>query len=367
MNTKNRGKKIKSLRSGYTTGACATAAAQAATIALLNQKPVDQVKVELPNGEKVNFEISRCSFNSQQSSCSVIKDAGDDPDVTNGAEICATVSRKAEPGIEICGGKGVGLLTKPGLEMPIGMPAINPVPRQMIIRSVEKVAENKLDSKGLEVTIHVPLGEKLAKRTLNSRLGIIGGISILGTTGIVIPYSTSAYTDCISQSLDVAIACGYREAVLTTGRRSEKFAQKELDLAEECFIQAGDFIGYSLKECANKDLDKIFIWGMIGKISKLALGHMYTNISDSKVDIGFLSEVAATSGVPDKTLHDLQGSITANHLRKIMPPKYMGDFCDRLCLLAAEKCRSYAGGKLELECIMSDYTGIPLGRANAKK
>ncbi len=174
------------LRSGFTTGACAAAAAQAAATALVKQTVVDQVELELPEGNKVKFNIKSCFFDRRQASCSVIKDAGDDPDVTNGAEICATVSWKEGSGIEIKGGEGVGTVTKPGLEIPVGMPAINPVPRQMIAQSVNKAAGTLADGRGVEVIISVPQGERIASRTLNSRLGIVGGISILGTTGIVI-------------------------------------------------------------------------------------------------------------------------------------------------------------------------------------
>ena len=356
----------RTLRTGYTTGACAAAAAQAATIALLKQQVVNRVQVDLPGTNEVNFKVNRCVFDHSQASCSVIKDAGDDPDVTHGAEIWATVSWQGEPGINITGGEGVGMVTKPGLEIAVGMSAINPVPRQIIERSVRKATEGMLDGKGIQIIISVPRGEELAKRTLNPRLGIIKGISILGTTGIVIPYSVNAYTTCISQALDVATACGCRQVVLTTGRRSEKFAQSELALAEECFIQAGDFIGYSLGECAKRHLDKAIIWGMTGKISKLAAGHLYTNVSDSQVDIGFLVEVAASCGVPNEKLNDLKAAVTANHLRRMLPPAYVREFCDKLCRLAAVKCRGKTGGKLEVECIMSDYDGTILGRASAE-
>ena len=354
------------LRSGYTTGACAAAAARAATIALLKQEVVNQVQVELPGAKQVDFKVNRCVFNRSQASCSVIKDAGDDPDVTHGAEISATVSWKDEPGISISGGKGVGVVTKPGLEIEVGKAAINQVPRQMIEHSVREAAGNKLNSKGIQVTISVPAGEELAKRTLNPRLGIIKGVSILGTTGVVIPYSVNAYTTCISRALDVAVACGCRQAVLTTGRRSEKFAQSELALAEECFVQAGDFIGYSLRECAKRRLDKAIVWGMMGKISKLAAGHLYTNVSHSRVDIGFLAEVAASCGMSDETVKGLRSAVTANHFRKMLPPEHAGEFCEQLCLLAAKKCREKAGGKLEVKCIMTSYDGIILGRASAK-
>jgi cobalt-precorrin-5B (C1)-methyltransferase len=354
------------LRSGYTTGACAAAAARAATIALLKQEGVGQVQIELPGVKLANFKVNRCAFNRSQASCSVIKDAGDDPDVTHGAEISVLVSWKDEPSISITGGKGVGIITKPGLEIEVGMAAINPVPRQMIERSVREAAGDKLDSKGIQVTISVPAGEELAKRTLNPRLGIIKGVSILGTTGVVIPYSVNAYTACISRALDVAVACGCGQAVLTTGRRSEKFAQGELALAEECFVQAGDFIGYSLKECARKRLAKVVVWGMMGKISKLAAGHLYTNVSHSKVDISFLTELAERCGIPDETVKALRSAVTANHFRKMLPLEHTRAFCDQLCLLAAKKCREKTGGKLEIECIMTSYDGIILGRASAK-
>jgi len=361
-----RRKKDKPLRSGFTTGACAAAAARAATIALLKQEVVNQVQIELPDANQVNFKVNKCVFDHSQASCSVIKDAGDDPDVTHGAEIRATVSWKDEPGIKITGGKGVGVVTKPGLEMQVGVAAINPVPWSMIVQSVRRAIGNNPDSRGIQIIISVPRGEHLARRTLNPRLGIAGGISILGTTGIVIPYSVNAYTACISQALDVAVACGCRQMVLTTGRRSEKFAQNELALAEECFVQAGDFIGYSLGECARKRLAKVTVWGMTGKLSKLAAGHLYTNVSDSRVDIGFLAGVAASCGVPDKMVETLRAAVTANHFRRMLPPEYTRKFCDQLCLLAARRCREEVEGIFEVECILTSYDGMILGRGNAK-
>ncbi|MDP2731178.1 MAG: cobalt-precorrin-5B (C(1))-methyltransferase [Dehalococcoidales bacterium] len=355
--------KNQSLRYGYTTGACAAAAAKAATISLLEQCRVEQVRIELPGGKQADFQIKDCSFDPERATCSVIKDAGDDPDITDGAEIFATVRLKEASGLEICGGEGVGTVTKPGLEVPVGSPAINPMPKRMIASAVISSAEGRMNGRGLQVVISVPEGKKLARRTLNSRLGIIGGISILGTSGIVIPYSISAYTACISQGLKVAAACGLNTAVLTTGRRSEKFAQAELKLPEESYIQAGDFIGFSLKECARLGLTDVIVWGMIGKISKLANGHMYTNVSDSLVDIGSMVKVAEECETPQETMKVLEKAITANHFRKMMPPEYMERFCDELCRLASVKCREHVAGKLNTECIMTDPNGTILGRA----
>jgi len=357
--------KGKNLHSGYTTGACAAAAAKAAVLALLYQEKVIQTEIALPGGGRASFDIKSCILDNNQAYCSVIKDAGDDPDVTDGAEIGATVIRKDEPGVKIIGGQGVGIVTKPGLEIPVGMSAINPVPRQMIERSVTEVIQNCHEIRGLDVVVAVNGGEELAKRTLNPRLGIIGGISIIGTTGIVIPYSMDAYKATISQSIDIAVACGRTDIVLTTGRRSEKFAQNKIALPEECFIQMGDFIGYALERCAAKNIGSVTIWGMVGKISKIAAGHLYTNISDSQVDIGFLVGVAAACGLPQEKLDELKGAVTANHLRRMLPEPYERKFCDKLCRLAAEKCLEKAGSKLEVSCIMSDYNGKVLGKSHA--
>jgi len=356
----------KLLRSGYTTGACAAAAAKAAALALLNHKMVEEVQITLPTGEMVNFTLNRCVFNSLEASCSVIKDAGDDPDVTDGAEICAAVSWWKEPGVTIEGGKGVGMVTKPGLEIPVGKAAINPVPRRMIIQSVREAAGARLDSWGMQVAISVPQGGELAKRTLNRRLGIVGGISILGTSGVVIPYSVQACKVSISQALDIAVATGCREVVLTTGRRSERFAQREIMLPEESFIQMGDFVDYTLDECARKGLAGVIIWGMVGKLSKIAVGHLYTHVSKSKVDVGFLAGVAASCRVPEAAVIALRKAANAHHFLKILGMDKITEICDKLCLLAARKCRDHTGGAVEVECVMTDYNGTILGRADVK-
>ncbi len=350
------------LRTGYTTGACAAAAVKAAAMALLEQNMIRQVEISLPGGQQAAFAIRNCAFDSGMAMCSVTKDAGDDPDVTNGAEIWASVCRDDGPGIAIRGGRGVGLVTRPGLEVAVGMPAINPVPRQMILESVREVVK---DGRRVMVTISVPAGEELAKHTLNARLGITGGISILGTTGIVVPFSVNAYTTCISQALDVAVASGCRQVVLTTGRRSERFAQRALGLSDECFIQAGDFIGFSLGECAVRPLAKVTIWGMAGKMSKIAAGDLNTNVSHSRIDFDFLTRLARSCGVPEEVLATLAGSVTAHHFQQLLPPVYRPLFGNELCALAARVGREITGGKAEIECIMSDYEGVIQGRASA--
>ncbi len=356
----------RSLRKGYTTGACAAAAAKAAASALLTQMSVSNVTITLPAGQSASFGISECDFNVDRASCTVIKDAGDDPDVTDGIEIRATAAWTAKPGIMISGGQGIGRVTKPGLDIAVGGYAINPVPKKMILQSVDEIMKGELRSRGIELTIAALRGEELAKRTLNSRLGIVGGISIIGTSGIVIPYSVKAYTACISKSLDVASACGCETIVLSTGRRSEKYAQRDLPLPEESFILAGDFIGYSLKDIARKGFSKVIIWGMVGKISKLAAGNLYTNVSDSSVDIELMTELARECKIPEDVINILNRSVTANHFRKLLPAEYVNIFCDRLSMAAADRCSAAVVGKVMVECITTDPEGTILGRSDAQ-
>ena len=346
-------------RIGYTTGACAAAAAKAAALVLAGQRQIEEVWLLLPHEMKVNFRIERCLFNEDKAICSVIKDAGDDPDVTDGVEVFAQVEW-SKPGISIEGGRGVGRVTKPGLEVSVGEAAINPVPRKLIAQAVGEVLGSGIRRRGVRVTISVPRGEELAKKTLNPRLGIVGGISILGTTGVVIPYSKEAYTASISLGLSVALACGCREVILTTGRRSEKFAQRRFELPEECFIQMGDFVGYALKECARKRVGRAVIWGMVGKLSKLAKGVFYTHSSASEVDLDFLAEVARECGVKNAKLSE---AVTAHHFLKLLGDE-REKVCSRICLLAAGKAWEYVGGSLKIEVIMSDNEGNILGRAN---
>ncbi len=359
-------RKLDNLRSGYTTGACAAAAAGAAMTALVRQFAVKKYTLILPGGEKADFKIEKCLFDKIQAACSVIKDAGDDPDITNGAEIIATVSWAKTSGINLDGGSGVGRVTKPGLEVPVGGPAINPVPRRMITEAVTAAAGKELNKKGIKVVISVTDGEALAKKTLNPRLGIVGGISILGTTGIVVPYSLDAYTACISQALDVAKASHCTRVVLTTGRRTEKFAQRELKLAEECFIQMGDYVGFTLEECAQKKITSVVIWGMPGKISKIAAGFLATNVKDSQVDFKFLARVAAESGVPEAILKAMPDSLTATHFLQSLPDTYRPKVAESLCSLAALESRRSVNGAVAVKCIMSDFDGVILGHGSAE-
>ena len=279
-------------RTGFTTGACAAAAAKAATRVLVRGVALDAIETTLPNGQRVTFALQRCERAGDAAVCSVIKDAGDDPDCTHGAELVATVELRAEPGIELRGGEGVAVVTKPGLGLDVGAPAINPVPR----RNIGEMVAAELDGssvRGAVVTLSVPGGVEMAKQTLNARLGLVGGISILGTSGIVKPYSTAAYKASVVQAIDVARNRGLDALVLTTGGKSEAYAMKLYpSLPEEAFIQVGDFIGTGIKHCARRGAGRAVVVGMIGKLSKMANGKMQTHAAGSEVNMELLAGLA---------------------------------------------------------------------------
>ncbi len=359
------------MRTGFTTGACSAAAAKGATMALVTGRPVEAVAITLPMGRRVSFAMNRCRVDPGEAFCSVIKDGGDDPDVTHGAELCATAVWSETPGLHLDRGPGVGVVTKPGLGVPVGAPAINPVPRRMIGASVrEGMAEAGLDAdrvlagRGIRLTVSCPDGEERARKTLNARLGIVGGISILGTTGLVIPYSTAAFRASIDRALDVAAAAGCRHVVLTTGGRSEAFAQRLLpDLPEEAFIQMGEFLGFALKASAAKGFARATVCGMVGKLSKVAAGHFHLHARSSEVDTAFLAGVAADCGVSGGALAEIRGANTARHVAEIVLARGVEGFFDRLCQLALGHAREQVGGAPALEFILTDFDGNVLGRA----
>ncbi|MBC7375007.1 MAG: cobalt-precorrin-5B (C(1))-methyltransferase, partial [Frankiales bacterium] len=257
------------LRSGWTTGTCSAAAAKAATTALLTQQAQTSVDVVLPEERLVSFAVERCDVSPDSAEAVVVKDAGDDPDVTHGAHLTATVRWLGQPGLQLDGGVGVGVVTKAGLGLEVGGPAINPVPREMIRENIGAVVD--LDKYGVRVTISVPDGELRAKKTTNARLGILGGISILGTTGIVRPFSTESWRASVVQAVSVMAAQGEPTLVLATGGRTEKAAIVMLPtLPEVCFVEVGDFTGAALRKAVEEGLTDVVFVGMAGKLTKLA-------------------------------------------------------------------------------------------------
>jgi cobalt-precorrin-5B (C1)-methyltransferase len=357
----------KRLRTGFTTGACAAAAAKAATRALVRGATMTEIETILPNRTRVTFALRRCELEAGRAVASVVKDAGDDPDCTHGAELVATVELRSEPGVLITGGAGVATVTKPGLGLEVGGPAVNPIPRKNITEMVlEELAGGPLP--GACVTISVPGGEEMAKQTLNARLGLIGGISILGTTGIVRPYSTAAFKASVVQAIDVAAERGHRVLVVTTGGKSEAYAMKLFPaLSEEAFIQMGDFVGITLKHGARRGLERVVIVGMIGKLSKMADGKMQTHAAGSEVNMELLASFAAELGARPEVLAEIRQANTARHVLELCAREGLTGIAALICRKVVEHGGRHAGGALALTAVLVDFNGAVLGQFPAKE
>lgn len=354
--------RAKGMRTGYTTGACATAAATAAARALLTGRAVESVVITLPIGKRVRFLVHACAVTLGEARCSVIKDGGDDPDVTHGAEVCATVRSSTAPGIELRGGEGVGTVTRPGLGLDVGGPAINPIPRQMILEHVGQALAEPGHG-GLVVTISIPGGRELAKKTLNPRLGIVGGLSILGTTGIVRPYSTAAWRASVGQSIDVAAANGIAEVLMSTGGRSERYGQMLLGLEEMALIEMGEFTGYALRRAAARGIQTVHLCGMIGKFAKIAQGHLMTHVAGNQVDTAFLAKIAEDEGAPDVLVETIRAANTARHVQELAVAHGLTRLFPAICERVLDRCWQCVGGALALDVVMFDFDGPVLGRA----
>ena len=358
--------KKRSLRTGYTTGTCAAAATKAALSTLVNGEKLARVNVSLPKDKNIIIDIAWIKYENENSvTAAVIKDAGDDPDVTNGAEICVTVSfLETVNKIIIDGGIGVGRVTKPGLGLEIGKAAINPTPLKMIKQAIDEIIGQQNNRYGLSVTISVPKGEEISKRTDNPRLGIIGGISILGTTGIVIPYSTASFAASIRQSIDVSKAMGSDSVILTTGGRSEDFARGIFgnSIADHAYIQIGDFIGFSIKQCAIKKIKKAYVIGFIGKLTKMAMGIKQTHVKGSHVDMNFLADLASRCGASNEHIKKIKLANTARHVGELVDQFGINIFYDVLCEEVYKHLSKYSPSELQIKIILLDFNGKIIGK-----
>ncbi|MDQ8705311.1 cobalt-precorrin-5B (C(1))-methyltransferase [Streptomyces sp. LHD-70] len=288
------------LRSGWTTGACATAATTAAYTALLAGDFPDPVTITLPKGQTPSFALAAEELTDAYAMAGIVKDAGDDPDVTHGALVRATVRLlPAGSGVVFRAGPGVGTITLAGLPLPVGEPAINPVPRQLMREHVAEVAARHGGSGDVEITVSVDDGEEIARSTWNPRLGILGGLSILGTTGVVVPYSCSAWIDSIRRGVDVARAAGRTHVAGCTGSTSERTVLGEYALPEDALLDMGDFAGAVLKYIRRHPVDRLTVCGGFAKLSKLAAGHLDLHSARSQVDKGFLAELARAGGADE--------------------------------------------------------------------
>lgn len=354
------------LRTGYTTGSSATAASKAALLAILGQQDISCVDIRLPKGGTMSIPVNSCTYGSDHARCSVIKDGGDDPDVTHGAEIIADLFLTDNAGtIDIDGGEGVGIVTKPGLGLEINKPAINPVPKKMIRENLQDAGRQTLGRHGMRVVISVPKGAELGPKTDNPRIGIRGGISILGTSGVVIPFSTASYAASIRQNLDVALAMGNDTVVLTTGGRSEEMAKKIVDLPDHCFVQMGDFSGYTIQQCGRKGIKKAYIVGFIGKLTKMAAGIKQTHVKGSKVDMKFLAKLAEQSGADAATVGNIRKANTARHVSEIVQSTAgISGFFDLICTHTYTHMRRHCNDSVPIEVVLFDFDGSILARSD---
>ncbi len=354
----------KSMRNGFTTGACATAVTKAALMALITNEEQKSATIHLPIGQDATFKIESCIFEDGKVTCETIKDAGDDPDATHQARILSTVKFVATPGIHLDGGVGVGRVTKPGLPVEVGQAAINPVPRKMILSTVQQLMDEYEVQCGVEVIISVPDGEEIAKKTLNGRLGIIGGISILGTRGIVVPFSSSAYMASIVQAISVAKAAGCDHLVITTGGRSEKFAMAQYpQLPEEAFIEMGDFVGFTLKHCKRQNIAHVSLVGMMGKFSKVAQGVMMVHSKSAPINFEFLANLARAAGAKEDIVEQVLTANTAAQVGDLMLEHGYTQFFDLLCKSCCYESLNHIKEGMTISTSIYSMKGQLLGRA----
>ena len=353
----------KKLRLGYTTGSCAAAAAKAAAVMLLTGRRLETVALLTPKGIRLELEVREVETGPGYVSCAIAKDAGDDPDVTDGALIFARVSRREEPGIVIDGGPGVGRVTKPGLDQPVGAAAINSVPRRMIRENLEEVCALADWSGGLEAVISVPEGERLAKKTFNPRLGIAGGISILGTTGIVEPMSDGALVGTIRAELSQRRAAGDRYVLLTPGNYGSEFIRDGLGVDPALAVQTSNFIGDALDLCRELGFSGALLVGHVGKLVKLAGGMLNTHSRWGDCRMEILAAHAGAAGAPPERLGALlECAACDDALRILREAGVYRETLERLTRRAAFHLSARAGEDLEVGTVLfSKVYGI-LGR-----
>jgi len=355
------------LRRGWTTGTCAAAAAKAAFAALVTGDFPDPVAVRLPRGERPSFALAMTRMADNAATAGVLKDAGDDPDVTHGALICATVRLGApNSGVIFRAGEGVGTVTRAGLPIASGEPAINPVPRRMIADAIAEVAAVSNRAADAEVEISIPGGEALAAKTLNARLGIVGGLSILGTTGIVVPYSCAAWIASIHSGIDVARAAGLTHIAGSTGANSESAVQKLYGLPEIALIDMGDFVGGMLKYLRRRPVPRVTIAGGVAKMTKLAQGLTDLHSKRGEVELPALAKFATAAGAGEQVARGILVANTAAQAFAIARAAGIA-LGDRVARAAQETAATIvAGTDIAIEVVLFDRDQNLVGRAPFK-
>ena len=352
------------LRRGWSTGACAAAAARAAFSALLTGDFPDPVTIRLPRGQTPQFPLALAEQGDGKARAGIVKDAGDDPDVTHGALIIAELAwAEAGGGVQFRAGEGVGTVTRPGLPLAVGEPAINPAPRQIIAEALADAAKAAgAPPPDVCVTIAIPGGERLAERTMNARLGIVGGLSVLGTTGIVVPYSCSSWIHAIQRGIDVARAAGLDRIAAATGSTSEAAVRQLYGLPEHALIDMGDFVGGTLKYLRRHPVPRLTLAGGFAKFAKLAQGHLDLHSSRSRVDAGALARLLALFGAAPAAVAAAAESGSAAAILD-MAGKHAPALAAAVAAQAREVALATLSGGIAVEVAIVDRNGGFLARA----
>lgn len=346
-------KNNRKLRCGYTTGSCAAGAAKAAALMLFSGKPVRQVSLMTPKGILLNLEILETSLEEGRVSCAVRKDGGDDPDATHGALVFAEVSFSRKPGISIDGGLGVGRVTKKGLQVPVGEAAINPVPRKMIREAVETVCGDFEYGGGISVVISIPQGVEIAKKTFNPRLGIEGGISVLGTSGIVVPMSEAALIASIRAEMSMLAAAGHQYLIVTPGNYGETFTKEEMSVDLTSSLKCSNYVGETLDMAVEMGIKGLLFVAHLGKFIKVAGGIMNTHSRSADARAELMAAFALRAGASRETACGILDTITTDEALELMERENVRE---RAMELAAERIRYYlqhrVGGAIQTEAII---------------
>lgn len=351
------------MRKGFTTGTCAQAAVKGACIMLTQRNPIASVEVLTPSGVKLCISLIDQVIADDFAQCAVIKDAGSDPDVTNRAKICAEVKLSNMKGVAIRGGEGVGKATKPGLAIAPGDWAINPVPRRMILEEASKFLSN---GNGLEITISVPGGAALAKKTFNPVLGIIGGISIIGTSGIVEPKSLDAYKASLALQLDVFNAQEHTKAIFILGYVGERFCKEKLKLREDSLIKIGDHIGFMLQECVKRKIKEVLLIGHIGKLIKVTNGQFNTHYSFGDKRVESMARYAESYAADKHVVKKILTQKTAEAGITILKKAGLSIVFKQIAEDVAKKIREFINNEVIVNCMLLSLNGELLAATDEK-
>lgn len=331
---------------------------------LIKRRPIEKVNVVTPSGARLKLSVIDPVIGAYRASCAVIKDSGSDLDVTNGTRIYAEVRFSKRPGVLVKGGRGIGKVTRPGLAAPVGEYAINPVPQRMIIKEISpylsycsKIEKGKERMQGFETTLRAPDGERLSRLTFNPRLGVVGGISILGTTGIVEPKSLAAYKASLALQLDVLKASGYKKAAVVLGYVGENFCKNTLKLKDDVIIKVGDHIGFILKACAKKKINEVFLAGHIGKLVKVAAGQFNTHCQYGDNRIGTIVSYARQCGASEAAIKEIARQATAEAAVKILKDNSLDDVFDKIAAAAVKKINTLVNSALNVTCVILSLKG----------